>query len=187
MITPSVPPISGDALLAVAKANLSRFIHIQARATARLVGFGWEPTDQAPADFLALRRAYLASSLTRRPLPVSSEHSDGTIYDDAETNYAFRFWHDVIHVRLACGFDLDSEVTVARAQLDVLAAAGWRAGSPEYELLRVDTLGQTICAVATGEFPRNQWCFARRGITTSIGTAIRAERNGSAHSNGVTP
>lgn len=175
----------GDELLAQAGTNLSRFVDSQARAFEALFGFGWIACREAPSDFTALRRAYLRSCLTGQPLPVSDEHSAETIYGQAASNYAFRFWHDVTHVRLGCGFDLDGEIAVATAHLDVLRAAGWGPGTIEHHLLRADTLGQLLCSVATGGFPDDQACFARLALATSIPEAVRAEvrvrlsRNGS--------
>lgn len=163
----------GSALLQQGTVNLSSFVRGQARATAELVGFAWLPRPDAPSDYGSLRRAYLASRLTGEPLAVSDEHSEGTIYDGADTNYAFRFWHDVTHVRLGAGFDLDGELAVAVAHLDVLRAAGWGPGTLEYGLLHADTAGQTIFGAATGAFPEEQACFARMCITDSLASAIR--------------
>jgi hypothetical protein len=64
---------------------------------------------------------------------------------------------------------------VAEAQLGVLRAAGFRAGSLEYELLHADTLGQTLCGAATGGFAQDQTCFARAAVTSSLALAIRSE------------
>lgn len=41
-----------------------------------------------------------------------------------------------------------------------------------------------LCSVATGDFPDDQACFARRAVTTSITEAIRAELNGHVFENG---
>ncbi len=158
-----------------AKVNLSRFVKAQAVATRLLVGFGWRPVPDAPSQFSALKRAYLASAVTSQPLPVSDEHSTETIYVSSDINYAFRFWHDITHIRIDQGFDWSGELAVGMAHLAVLTAAGWGEGTPEYELLRADTLGQVLCSEATGEFPVDQPCFARRAITTSLGQAVRAE------------
>jgi hypothetical protein len=178
IITPS-----GDELLAQATANLSRFVHAQARASEELIGFGWKLSSDAPSEFTALRRAFIRSRLTGQPLPVSDAHSAETIFGPS-ANYAFRFWHDVTHVRLNCGFDLDGEIEVATAHLDVLQAFGWGPGTLEHHLLHADTLGQVLCSVATGTFPDDQVCFARRVVTTSITEAIRAELDGHSILNG---
>ncbi len=176
--------LHGDELLAQATANLRRFVHVQATAAEELLGFGWTAHSDAPSEFAALRRAFLRSSLTGEPLPVSDEHCAGTIYGSPVANYAFRFWHDVTHVRLNCGFDLDGEIEVASAHLDVMRATGWGPGTLEHHLLHADTLGQVLCSVAIGGFPDDQACFARRAVTNSITEAIRAELDNHAFLNG---
>lgn len=179
----TITPAS-DELLAQAGANLSRFVDSQAKALEVLLGFRWIARRDAPGDFTTLRRAYVRSCLSGEPLPVSDEHSAETIYGQAASNHAFRFWHDVTHIRVGCGFDLDGEIAVATAHLDVLRAAGWGPGSLEYHLLHADTLGQVLCSVATGDFPDDQVCFARRALTTSVSEAVRAEVVGRLSRNG---
>jgi hypothetical protein len=142
---------------------------------AQIVGFGWKGDPHAPGDYRSLLRAYVRSQVSGQPLPVSDEHTEPTVYGSLEANLALRFWHDLTHVRLHQGFDLDGEIEVASAQLDVLAAAGFQPGSLEYELLHADTLGQTVCAVATGDFPKDQVCFARVSLGSSLTAAIRSE------------
>lgn len=173
-MTPQFCPM-GEKFFAQSTVNLSRFVLAQATAAEQLVGFGWRPQVDAPSQFNTLKRAYLASMLTGQPLPISSEHSAETIYTSAGVNEAFRFWHDVTHVRMDKGFDLSGEIAVALAHLGVLQAAGWGSGSLEYELLHADTLGQALCNELTGKFPVDQACFGRRAITTSLGKAIRSE------------
>lgn len=106
---------------------------------------------------------------------MSNLQCEPSIYLRVEANVAFRFWHDLTHLRLGRGFDVDGEIAVAQAHLAVLRAFGWREGSIEFELLHRDTLGQTLCNALTGGFPPDQWCFARLGIATTLGTAIRRE------------
>lgn len=155
--------------------NLHRFVIAQAAATRELVGFGWEGDPLAPADYRSLLRAYARSRATGAPLPISDEHSELSIYGNLEGNLAVRFWHDLTHLRLGRGFDLDGEIEVSLAQLDVARAAGFTPGSLEFELFHADTLGQTLCGVATGQFPRNQVCFARLSLESSLTHAIRSE------------
>jgi len=161
--------------ISAACANLDQFVFIEATAMAQMVGFAWQGDPQAPADYRGLLKAYIRSQVTGCPLPVSNGHSEPSIYEGGRGNLAFRFWHDLTHVRLHRAFDLDGEVEVANAQLDVLAAAGFGAGSLEYELFHADTLGQTLCGVATGDFPQDQLCFARLSLESSLTLAIRAE------------
>lgn len=161
-----------------ARIKLSRFVEAQAAGMQEFVGFGWKPDHNAPSDFIALKRAALASARTGKPLPVSDEHSDKIIYISVEINYAFRYWHDLTHVLMDKGFDLDGEIAVSKAHLKVLKSYGMGPGTPEYELLRADTLGQTLCGETTGAFPIDQPCFARRAVIVGLGKAIRAERKG---------
>jgi hypothetical protein len=158
-----------------AHANLQRFVLIHAAAMRELAGFGWEAAADAPADYRSLLRAYARSRVTGSPLPVSDEHSEPSIYGGLDGNVAFRFWHDLTHVLLGRGFDLDGEVEVANAQLDVLHAAGFKPGTLEFELFHADTLGQTLCGAATGAFPRDQACFARVSLESSLTRAIQSE------------
>lgn len=176
----SQPPTTSQALVHAATfdaacTNLSQFMLVQASASAQLAGFGWEGSAAAPETHWGLLRAFVRCQVTGRPLPVSDRDCDRTIYGGRDGNLAFRFWHDVTHVRLARGFDLDSEIAVGNAQLDVLRAAGFPPGTLEYELLHADTVGQTICGAATGDFPADQTCFARLSLASSLELAIRAQ------------
>jgi len=168
-------PLAPAPSITAARTNLNRFVLVQAGATAQLVGFGWQADPDAPADYRSLLTAYVRSQVTGCPLPVSNAYTEPSIYGTTEGNLAFRFWHDVTHVRLHQGFDLDGEIEVATAQLDVLGAAGFQPGSLEFELFHADTLGQTLCGLATGDFPRDQMCFARLSLESSLTLAIRTE------------
>jgi hypothetical protein len=156
-------------------ANLNRFVTVIAETWTQFTGFGWQGDPKAPTDYGSLLQAYVRSQLTGEPLPVSNQHSDRSIYGSPEGNLAYRFWHDVTHMRLGLGFELDDEIEVANVQLDVLRAAGFEPGSLEYELLHADTLGQTLAGAAIGSFPANQVCFARLSLESSLSKAIRAE------------
>jgi hypothetical protein len=170
---PAPAPLSPAASFDAARANLRRLVLIEAGAAAQRMGFGWRGDPDAPADYRSLLRAYARSCMTGAPLPVSDEHTERTVYGDAAGNLAFRFWHDATHLRLGHGFDLDGEIEVARAHLDVLAAAGFPLGTLEFEMLHADTLGQTLCGAATGTFPTDQVCFARLSLSTNLAWAIR--------------
>lgn len=182
-IRPAPVPLTPATDFDGARANLRRFVIIQAGAGAQMVGFRWRGTPDAPADYRTLLHAYARSQFTGDPLPVSDEHMDPTIYVDDQGNLAFRFWHDLTHLRLGHGFDLDGEIEVARAHLAVLAAAGFPAGTLEFEMLHTDTLGQTLCSAATGHFPTDQTCFSRLSLSSTLAAAIRTELHRSARTN----
>ena len=140
-----------------------------------MTGVEWRGVADAPSEFIALKRAYVRSRALDRPLPISSEHCDTSTYIDPHANIAFRYWHDMTHVILDARFDLDGELTVGTAHLDVLRAYGLGVGSIEWELFYADTLGQLLCAAATGQFPLDQLCFARNVIDVGLTEAIRKE------------
>jgi hypothetical protein len=172
---PAPHPLTPATTFDGARTNLRRFVQIAAGASAQIVGFGWRGDPDAPTDYRSLLHAYARSQFTGAPLPVSDEHMERTIYVDDFGNLAFRFWHDITHLRLGHGFDLDGEFEVSRAHLDVLAAAGFPPGTLEHELLHADTLGQTLCGAATGRFPVDQICFARLSLGSTLALAIRSE------------
>jgi len=153
--------------------NLGKLVHAQARAMQDILGFGWTPAAEAPSTFPELQRAFVASQVSGRALPVSNENSSSIVYDNLDQNVAFRFWHDSTHVLLGCGFDLDSELTVAIAHLDVLRAYGLGPGSLEHALLHADTVGQAICVATAGAFPVDQACFVRTSLERGLGSAVR--------------
>jgi hypothetical protein len=159
----------------VARTRLNRFVVAQARVMRDLAGFGWRGDPRAPGDYRSLTEASVRSQLSGAPLPVSDANSEHTIYGGRRGNLAFRFWHDLTHLRLGRGFDLDGEIEVANAQLEVVRAVGFGPGSLEFELLRADTLGQTVCSAATGDFPADQMCFVRLSVGSTMSLAIRDE------------
>jgi hypothetical protein len=140
---------------------------------SQLEGFGWVPDPDAPSDYLSLRRAYARSKATGCPLPVSSLNSGTTIYRSGAGNLAFRFWHDVTHVKLGCDFGLEGETRVAMAQLDILRGFGFEPRSPEYRMLFADTFGQTVYGLVVESFPDDQQSFVRTATTSSLAQAIR--------------
>lgn len=160
-----------------ARVNLSRFVRQQADQAAEKVGFGWIGTPEAPATYPQLRAAFAHSTKTGEPLPVSSEYCDDTVFMEPSDNVAFRFWHDVSHCRLGLSFALPDEWELTLWHLDQLLAAGYAPSSLEYQLLRLDLLGQVILLGIAGRFPFNQGEFTRTchemGIDVGVLTELR--------------
>jgi hypothetical protein len=153
--------------------KLERIVVGLATYARQLEGFGWIVDPDAPAEYDALCHAYTRSKATGCPLPVSSRHNGGTIYRSRAANVAFRFWHDLTHVKLGCDFDLEGETRVAMAQLDILRGFGFEPRSPEYRLLFADTFGQTVYNLVIESFPGDQAGFVRTATMSSIAEAIR--------------
>lgn len=168
-----------------ARRLLCRFVWHQARLRSVEVGFGWRAVPDAPGTPEQLLAAFAHSARTKEAFPVSSLFSDSTIYDRPETNYAFRFWHDGLHVELGLGFDLVSEALLGVAHLDVLRACGHDEQSIAFQLLMADTIGQARCIAEMGAFPVDQLRFALDCLRLGVDGGIEreAERTDRSHPN----
>jgi hypothetical protein len=79
-------------------------------------------------------------------------------------------------VRLMAGFDVDGELEVAVAHLDVLRAWGFGPETFEHKLLHADTIGQLYFSLVTGTFPPDQLRFAEACLEVGTAEAIERER-----------
>jgi hypothetical protein len=84
---------------------------------------------------------------------------DQVIYNKPSTNHAMRYWHDTMHVSTALTFDLDDELELGPKHLDIAHKAGIPKNSLEWDLLRVDLLGQNYLLGIARRFPLNQGNF----------------------------
>lgn len=123
---------------------------------ARLYPTGYDVADDAPSSLEELN-AHVAA--TGRMI-VWSGGSERTIFDDAETNYAFRAWHDWHHLKGQHPFDAEGEAAVFVRQRDQLRELyGVR---PAWEaLLHAEIIGQLEYEAAHGCFPDDQRAFAQ--------------------------
>jgi hypothetical protein len=118
----------------------------------------FEVSDRAPGTF-----ADLVASRTGGLLQVWPGASEGTIYGDPRVNWAFRAWHDALHLSLGAGFDLEGERRVAEEQARVLGCDGMGA------IVLAEVLDQAEHFARTGAFPTDQAAFMamalrRRGL-----------------------
>lgn len=91
-------------------------------------------------------------------LCIAEEDSDGTIYDDADTNHHLRAWHDSVHYRHRFQFNAAGEaaaVYVQVAQLGHLYGCGERSVRWA-ELLLADILGLVHFHLRTGLWPKHK-------------------------------
>lgn len=158
-----------------ARINLSRFVLEQAEKTADALGFGWVGTAEAPSTYQQLRGAFEHSKRTGDPLPVSNLFCQDTIYTEPHVNVAFRAWHDFHHCILGLSFDLADEWELTLWHLDRLAEAGLGPQTREYELLRLDLLGQVILLGIAQRFPFNQRQFTRTCTELGLDVGILHE------------
>jgi|CXWL01.1.fsa_nt_gi hypothetical protein len=93
---------------------------------------------------------------------VSGDFSDKTIYADAETNFAFRAWHDWHHWKHQIPFTLAGEREVCRLQeRNLVTVYGPKTAAGFIPLLRAEVIGQAEYYTFHGTFPRNQMAFVK--------------------------
>lgn len=158
-----------------ARITLSRFVREQAERAARELGFGWIGTPDAPSTYQQLRGTFEHSQATGDPLPVSNLFCEETIYMEPSDNVAFRFWHDSSHCRLGLSFSLQDEWELSLWHLSQLTAAGLGPETREYDLFRLDALGQIILLGVAGRFPFQQGEFTRTCAELGMDAGILAE------------
>lgn len=148
-----------------ARANLSQFILRKAHALQKQIGFGYADRNEAPSDYTALRAAYDASKRTGFALPVWSGGSDKTVYTSRGANYAFRFWHDVLHCVHGLDFALQNEIAIGHMHVAEVAAH-FGPASVEAAIMLADTVRQSQHEALYNEFPADQLAFVWECVNT---------------------
>jgi len=139
---------------------LDQAFNVAVRAmAARLCPRGYDVGPEAPDTFEALVRHVNA---TGRVL-VWNGASEGTIFADPETNYAFRAWHDCSHIIGGFDFTLTGEIKTAALQRQHLRTiyGDGPAAARFGRLVDCEVIGQAEHYLATGSFPTDQRAFAQ--------------------------
>lgn len=112
-----------------------------------------------------LEHLNLRIKLTGR-IMVNNDHSENTIFGDAEHNFAYRAWHDWTHWIIQAPFTLEGEVKVAHRQMeDIRRVYGYGKQTALFCLLiEEEVIGQAEEYAATGSFPEDQLTFAKEYI-----------------------
>lgn len=125
---------------------------------------GWDVIPDAP-DTLADLRAYYEEH-GRIAVNVESRH--GCTIGDPEVHYAFRAWHDLIHVLNAdqAVFDLPGEKVAAdRHREEIYRRLGYTPESAWYgALIEIEIVAQNAHAIRHGYYPPDQRAFAERWL-----------------------
>lgn len=104
-------------------------------------------------------------------MPVYSGGCEGNIYGAPEANYAFRAWHDSIHIKEEFDFSLDGEVKSSNKHLEVLS--GLNAPTEVIKAFQADVEGQARYYHASGkQFVDNQIRFVEECMWYGIPTVI---------------
>jgi len=141
-----------------ARGRLTDFVIQRAADTAKRVGFGYAACPIAPATYANLREEFRRASHLGEPFPVYSGASSKTIYTSTIGNWAFRFWHDVLHCEMNADFSPAGERKVASQQCRDCAEA-FGSDSMEFKLLAADTIGQVQYYTECGGFVEDQLTY----------------------------
>jgi hypothetical protein len=158
-----------------ARERLSAFIVASAKDTAHEAGFGWSARLDAPDKYSVLREHYEQVLRVGGPLHVSSYNSGNVIFTSPAVNHAFRFWHDMHHVKLGLSFKFVDEIELALWHLAQVQVAGFSKGSLERRLLEIYTLGQNYLYSAARCHPSDQLRFVQRCLELGLHEGVLEE------------
>jgi hypothetical protein len=158
-----------------ARINLSMFVTDMAHKRAHELGFTWVPAVDAPATYRELKKVFAESVETGTAMPVYSLYCDLSIFKDAATNMALRFWHDSLHIETGLSFSLPDEHELALEHLNIMEREGIKKHSLEWEMLRIDLLGQNYLRAMCKKFPDNQERFVRRCLEIGFDEGVLEE------------
>lgn len=113
-------------------------------------------SDHAPATMQELAQC--------ERLIVWAGGSDHTIYADRAVNWAFRAWHDSVHLRYAFPFDIAGETLTCEMQILQLRQR-WPSMPERWaRIIRAEIIGQALHLERFGQFPTDQYAFIKGAI-----------------------
>lgn len=141
------------------------------RALASLHAPGWTASDDAPGDYETLAERVARDGR----VTVWTGASENTIFDDVETNWAFRAWHDAAHLAHGLPFTVEGETATAYVQAaHLIGEYGDDDDVVEMvALLLCEVVGQAERFARYGEFPADQMAYARVYWPKFLGEAAR--------------
>lgn len=143
-----------------ARLNLSKLVEREALHLCKVLNISYEDSLHASEDYQTVKQGFNDAISLKKPVLVYRGNSTGCIYLEPYHNWAFRFWHDYLHVKHDLDFNYESELQVARMHL-ACVASHYGLGSLEYRLMQADTIGQVeFYRDNAGSFVDNQLQFA---------------------------
>lgn len=124
-------------------------------ATKGLGGTCFDVSEAAPSRIEDVRQAFAETGR----IIVWSGGSDTTIYQDSQTNFLFRAWHDLMHVRIGAGFDLQGETRTALSQMS-------QVGTLLAQIIRIEVIQQAVYYFETGGFIADQRLWTENQLNT---------------------
>jgi hypothetical protein len=150
-ITANVPQmVSGQSLSGI-DPTFDYIVSLMSPKNVRLTARQYTTFEEMRADYLATGFIY-----------VNVEHSDATIFGSPSTNWQFRAWHDICHIKANADFSPRGEIEAAIlqcGQIDALVGptpqdkARWKA------LIQAEVRGQGEYYEKHGDFPKDQRAF----------------------------
>jgi hypothetical protein len=127
------------------------FINGEILRMVRKLEISYSVADNAPAtEHELLQHA--------KHLVIWSGASDKTIYQDASVNWAFRAWHDRMHVQTGLSFAPGAEIELGRIQAAQCDSALMQ------DLIYCEVARQVMVLQATGEFVADQFDFTVKAL-----------------------
>lgn len=111
----------------------------------------------APNNIHQLRQWLDSHTLNVDSLPVYNGGSDETIFSSQDINFAYRAWHDALHLENNLGFKLEDECKIAALHCKELRLMG--VTEDDCDLIFADTTGQVLYYYHSKEFITNQMNF----------------------------
>ena len=105
-----------------------------------------------------------------RIMPVYNGGCDNTIYSTPAVNYAFRAWHDSLHLESHSCFNYAGEKLVAKAHVRSLHDNGL--SQEDQDAIWFDTYGQNLYYLKHKRYIENQALFVAACFKLGIGGAI---------------
>ena len=132
------------------KANLKKF----EKLIERLAPAGFKVSSLAPDTWTKTQASFATAGI----VTVWNGASESTLYSKPAVNFAFRAWHDSIHLKHGNDFSLRGEELTADRQIE----QAWNATTDKslrqfcQDVLTFEIVEQARLAVYTGEFLENQ-------------------------------
>ena len=120
------------------------------------------PTSNAPSSYEELR-AWHDRTHGVQSMPVFDGGCDNTIYSHARYNYAFRAWHDQIHIDLGLTFSKLDEIRTCNEHIRQMTAhrAMFNLTTEDVRAIRYDVAGQIMYYYTHKKYVKDQARFVQ--------------------------
>ena len=89
-----------------------------------------------------------------KPMPISTQFSEGTIWGEPQYNWLFRAFHDTFHMYYGFPFTPDGEIKAAKEQATLARVFEMHDLA---QVMIIEIAGQACYERDHGEFPAQEW------------------------------